>query len=139
MDELKIKVYDGQITKNFNIDEFACSANGEVLLNADTVAHIQRLQKLRTWFAQPMTVNSGYRTLAYNRTLSDSSDTSQHVLGLATDIHMPLNLRTSAQYNALKAKWYEICAADGIGGGVGFYKTFMHFDSRKNRAFWDMR
>lgn len=138
MEQLKMIVFDGQITKNFNINEFKCSANGEMIINADVIAHIQRLQKLRDWYAKPMTVNSGYRTLEYNRSIK-SPDTSMHIIGIATDILLPYYLRKEENYQALKKKWYEICAADGLGGGVGFYNTFMHFDSRLRRGFWDER
>lgn len=139
MEQLKMMVFDGQITKNFNINEFKCSANGEMLINADTIAHIQRLQKLRDWYAKPMSINSGYRTLEYNRKIG-SPDTSYHIIGIATDILLPYYLRKEEHYQAIKKKWYEICAADGLGGGVGFYKTFFHLDSAPGRRrFWDER
>lgn len=138
MEKLKMLVYDGQISKNFNLNEFKCAANGEMIVNQDVIMHILRLQKLRDWIMKPMVINSGYRTLEYNR-LKKSPDTSFHILGIATDVSMPLSSRTEDYYQRLKKKWYELCALDGLGGGVGFYKTFMHFDSRQRRAFWDER
>lgn len=47
---LDIKVFDGQVTKNFNIVEFKCRANGEVIINAAAIDHILRLQKFRGRF-----------------------------------------------------------------------------------------
>jgi hypothetical protein len=40
----------------------------------------------------------------------------------------------------MKNKWYELCKADGVKGGVGFYNTFIHLDSRTSQqSFWDYR
>ena len=36
-------ILDGQITDHFNIYEFRCRTNNEILINADVIAHIQRL------------------------------------------------------------------------------------------------
>ncbi len=32
-----------------------------------------------------------------------------------------------------------LCKEDGLGGGVGFYDTHFHLDSRKEAVFWDLR
>lgn len=140
MIELNVKLFDGQITKNFNIKEMACNANQEVLLNRDTIKHADAMQELRDWYGKPLYVNSWYRTLAYNR-IKKSPDTSYHVLGIATDIHIPAAIRSKTTYESFKKKWYEICEKYGVKGGVGFYDTFMHFDTRntKTRGFWDDR
>lgn len=140
MIELNVKLFDGQITKNFNLKEMACSAGNEVLLNKDTIRQANAMQELREWYGKPLYVNSWYRTLAYNRKIK-SPDTSMHVLGIATDIHIPAATRNKKTYETFKAKWYEICEKHGVKGGVGFYDTFMHFDTRSavKRAFWDDR
>lgn len=133
---LKIKLYDGQITKNFNINEFKCHANGEMIINADVIGHIQRLQRFRDWFNRSMSITSGYRTEAYNKQIGGVND-SQHTLGVASDIIYPDDYksmsmaRRSEFQNNIKSKWNELCKADGLQGGVGFYGTFFHMDSRK--------
>ena len=139
-------ILDGQITPHFNIWEFRCRANNEILINADVIAHIQRLEKFRLWYKRVMIINSGYRTLEHNRKQKDSSDTSRHILGIATDINLPLGefagfskARQNEFLNNVRKKWAEICSADGLGGGVGFYNTFFHLDSRKKAGFWDFR
>src|SRR3990167_5750086 len=43
---------------NFSEDEFLCSHTGKSGMNAD---FLERLQKLRTAYGQPMTISSGYR------------------------------------------------------------------------------
>lgn len=148
---LQIKVYDGQITRNLNISEFKCKANGEVLLNAVVIDHIQRLQKFRTWYNREMKVVSGYRTKEYNTKIGGSKN-SKHVEGIASDIALPnefYNFSKSRQdefLNNIKDKWIQFCTEDGLGGGVGFYDTFFHIDSRSKGkytdgafAFWDNR
>ena len=142
--KLNVQVFDGQITPHFNIAEFRCK-NGEVLINAEVIAHIQRLEKFRVWYKRVMIVNSGYRTPEHNAAVNGEKD-SYHMKGIAADIALPLGefagftkARKEEFYQNVKRKWYEICAADGLGGGVGFYDTFFHLDSRKQRAFWDKR
>lgn len=138
-------ILDGQITSHFNIWEFRCRANNELLINADVIAHIQRLEKFRQWYKRAMIVNSGYRTVEHNKSIGGSPN-SQHINGIASDINLPLGefatftkTRKEEFLQNIKNKWYEICKADGLGGGVGFYNTFVHLDSRKQKSFWDER
>lgn len=141
MSKLNIQVYNGQITKNFNINEFKCKANGEIIINADVIAHIQRLQKFRDWYNRPMTVTSGYRTEAYNKQVGGVSN-SQHIYGIATDILLPLEYSgfTSERKKEFQAniqnKWAELCKAALLQGGVGWYdrQGFFHLDSRKGNG-----
>lgn len=138
-------VFDGQITDHFNIWEFRCRANNEILINADVIAHIQRLEKFRQWYKRTMIINSGFRTVEHNKRIGGSPN-SQHLLGIASDINLPLGefatftkARKEEFLQNVKKKWYELCATDGLGGGVGFYDEFFHLDSRKKRSFWDYR
>lgn len=145
MNMLSIQVFDGQVTQHFNISEFKCKANGEVIINADVIAHIQRLEEFRQWYGRAMSINSGYRTPEYNKKIGGAPQ-SQHMLGVASDIALPLQefagyskTRQNEFLNNVKKKWTEICNADGLGGGVGFYDTFIHLDSRKTVSHWDLR
>lgn len=147
MDKLNIQLYDGQITTNFNIDEFKCRANGEMIINADVIAHIQRLQKFRDWYRRVMIITSGYRTVEYNAQVNGAPD-SQHLLGLASDILYPdeyygfMEKRKNEFLSNIKNKWESLCKIDNIQGGCGWYNTFFHLDSRAgtySMAFWDDR
>ncbi|WP_432663858.1 D-Ala-D-Ala carboxypeptidase family metallohydrolase [Wukongibacter baidiensis] len=148
---LNVKVYDGQITKNFNLIEFKCKADGELLLNAEVIDHIQRLQRFREWYKRVMSVISGYRTEEYNTKIGGSKN-SMHIKGIASDIALPSEFysftkaRQEEFLNNVKNKWIQLCDEDGLGGGVGFYDTFFHIDSREkgnysngSYAFWDNR
>ncbi len=89
MNKLNIEVYDGQITPHFNIYEFKCAANGEVLLNDKVIDHIQRLEKIRVWYNRVMVVNSGFRTITYNEAIGGAPN-SKHLIGIAADIALPM-------------------------------------------------
>ena len=132
----------GRLVKNFSLDEMMCK-DGSLLLTPEAVAHARRVQALRDWYMMPMHVNSWYRSLEYNRTLPDSSDGSQHILCLATDIALPpeyfkfTKQRQEQFINNMRTKWFQLCET---GGGFGIYKTFMHFDSRSGKqSVWDKR
>ena len=138
-------IFDGQITPHFNIWEFRCRANNEILINEGVLAHIQRLEKFRAWYKRAMIINSGYRTPEHNKTIGGAKD-SFHMQGIASDISLPLGefssfseARKEEFLQNIKKKWTEICNADGLGGGVGFYDVFFHLDSRKESSFWDLR
>lgn len=119
--------------------EFAC--NGEVLINDKVIDHIQRLQRFRDWYLRPMPINSGYRTAEHNSKVGGSPN-SQHLKGIACDIALPKEFfkmkkaRQDLFLSNIKAKWLTL----GNGtGGVGFYDTFFHLDSRQAYSFWDER
>jgi uncharacterized protein YcbK (DUF882 family) len=145
MKKLVIQAFDGQITPHFNIDEFKCKAADEMIINADVIAHIQRLEKFRAWYKRTMVINSGYRTPEHNAKIGGAPK-SQHMLGIASDISLPLGefakfskARQNEFLQNIKKKWIAICNDDGLGGGVGFYDTFIHLDSRKTASAWDLR
>lgn len=148
MRKLNIEVYDGQVEENFNIDEFRCPANGEILLNKQVLEHINRLQRFRVWYNRAMIVDSGYRTREYNSTLKGASPKSQHMNGLAADIRYPnefwgfSNERKLEFLTNIRNKWESLCIEDGVRGGVGWYNGFFHLDSRVGvgkMAFWNFR
>ena len=86
------------------------------------------LENLRGHFGKPVHINSGYRTVSYNKTISGSSSTSQHCNGLAADI------RVEGVSPDRVADYAEQLLGDH--GGVGRYKTFTHVDTRANKSRW---
>lgn len=122
------KAKDGavQLTANFKVREFACQDGSDTIFISTELAQV--LQKIRTRFGRPVTVNSAYRTEAHNRAVGGSA-TSQHKYGLAADIVV--------QGVALKevARYAETLL--GGKGGIGLYVWGVHVDVRAKRSRWD--
>jgi len=125
-----------QITKNFNLKEFACkdgtTVPDEFLDNVKELA--ENLQVLRDHLGTSLHINSAYRTYAYNSQIGGASK-SQHLLAKAADIvslkHTPLQIYTAIMHLIAEGKMKD--------GGVGLYNTFVHYDVRDKKARWDFR
>lgn len=125
-----------QLTKNFNIQEFACKDGSAVpqafVPNAQKLA--ENLQALRDHLGKPILINSGYRSPQYNRKIGGATS-SQHLLAKAADIRV--TGMTSAQiYKEISAL---IAAGKMHNGGLGIYNSFVHYDVRPSAARWDLR
>ena len=86
---MSVKTYslriDGnkKLSDNFTVSEFKCKDDSDkVLIDTDLV---DILQKVRTHFNKPVTINSAYRNATYNKKIGGASK-SQHVYGTAADI-----------------------------------------------------
>lgn len=114
---------DKVVSKNFKVREFRCKdGTDKILIDVDFVA--DKLQKIRDHFGVPVTINSAYRTSAYNAKVKGAK-ASYHLQGRAFDIvvkgHTP---REVAQY------------AQTLGiQGIILYNGFVHVDSRDVR-YW---
>ena len=116
------------LSTNFKVKEFRCNDGSDtVLIDSGLVAI---LQKIRTHFGRPVTINSAYRTATYNYRVGGASG-SQHVKGTAADIVVKgVAPKEVAKY------------AESIGvKGIGLYETakdgyFVHVDTRANKSFW---
>ncbi len=114
----KSKNGDQQLSLNFTVKEFACKDGSDAIwIDEDLVA---LLQKIRDYFQAPVTINSGYRTAAYNAKIGGAKN-SQHMLGMAADIVVTgITPIAVAQY------------AEHLGAkGIGLYSDFVHLDTRK--------
>ena len=116
---------DGEkkISRNFKVKEFRCKdGSDKILIDVDFVT--DKLQAIRDHFGAAVTINSAYRTAAYNKKVGGASK-SFHMSGQAFDIavkgHTPLEV---AQY----AQTIDI-------NGIIQYNTFVHVDSREKR-YW---
>ena len=115
-----------RLTKNFSLHEFECHDGSEtpqeIIYNLQKLA-IQ-LQVLRDFLGKPITINSGYRSPEYNASIKGSVKNSQHTLGKASDIvvkgYTPHQLS-----NVIEDL---IARGDMLQGGLGVYKTFIHYD-----------
>ena len=112
-----------QLSNNFKVSEFACRDGSDCVLIDELLPAY--LQGIRNYFGKAVTVNSGYRTAAYNTKVGGAKK-SNHVKGMAADI---------AIYRITPAEVAKVVETMGLKG-VGKYNTFTHVDTRTSKAFW---
>jgi uncharacterized protein YcbK (DUF882 family) len=122
-----------QLTENFNLEEWRCKDGTPVPDNL--VCNVQKLaenlQVLRDYLGEPIRLNSGYRTPAYNRKIGGAPK-SQHTLGKAADI--TVKSKTPKQLKAVIEKLIK--EGKMHNGGVGLYSGFIHYDVRPQPSRW---
>lgn len=114
-----------QLTKNFNINEFACKDGTPVPDNyeCNVIVLANNLQVLRDHLGEPVKLNSGYRTPAYNKRVGGAKN-SMHLYAKAADI--TVKSKTPKQ---LKAVIESLIKAGKMkNGGIGLYPGFVHYD-----------
>lgn len=124
-----------KLTEHFSLDELnkhKFDMPDEVLDNLKMLA--VQLEIVRAHFNVPVTINSGYRNLEYNRNIG-SKDTSQHVKGTAADIV----IKDVSPDEVADAIEFLINTGMLKEGGVGRYNTFTHYDIRGSRARWNYK
>lgn len=117
---------DGETKLNayFKVREFACHDGSDTVLIDDAL--VQLLGYIRTYFGKPVTINSGYRTVAYNKKVGGVSN-SQHTLGKAADIVVQdVPPRAVASYLESLFPLH----------GIGLYPSFVHVDTRGKKSYW---
>lgn len=122
-----------KLTKNFNREEFDCrdgtKVPAELMPNVQELAN--NLQVLRDDIGEPIHVNSGYRTPAYNKKIGGAPK-SQHTKAKAGDI-----TAKSFTPKQLAARIEKLIAAGKMKqGGIGIYPGFTHYDVRGTKARW---
>ena len=125
-----------RLTENFRKEEFdskdgACMPN-DVLNNIAELA--KNVQIIRDYVGVPLTINSGYRSPAHNKSVGGVAD-SYHVQGKASDLSSK-QITPKKLYDAILK-----LIADGkiYNGGVGIYNTFVHYDIGGKGRRWDYR
>lgn len=129
MDTVKVYSLASQgnkaVSANFKVREFRCRDGSDaVFLHPELV---QILQKIRTHFGRPVTINSAFRTPEYNKKVGGEK-LSQHLYGKAADIAIAgVSPKKVAEYaNQLMPN----------KGGIGIYSNFTHIDVRSKKARW---
>lgn len=122
-----------ELTENFHLNEFESKDGAEmpceVKINLKELAI--NLQVLREDLGVPISITSGYRSPAYNKLVGGVKD-SQHVLGNAGDIVVggftpkEIGVRINELIKEGKMK----------DGGLGVYKTFVHYDIGRKGRRW---
>lgn len=126
--------HEPQLTKDFNIKEFACHDGTEVpeqyYENCKEVA--ENLQVLRDYLGEPVVISgSGYRTPKHNEKVGGAPH-SQHLTASAADITVK-----SKSPKQLKAIIEKLIAENKMKqGGLGLYPGFVHYDIRGVKSRW---
>ena len=122
-----------KLSTNFSLHEFesadGTAPNGEVLKNLTELA--KNLEVLRKHIGQPIQVTSGFRSKEHNKKIGGALN-SYHVIGMAADI------KVAKMTPEQVAKAIELLIAEGKmkDGGIGIYKTWLHYDVRNVKARW---
>lgn len=122
-------------TAHFQLREFDCKDSAKTRAPEAIRGNIQQvmeqLEVLRADLGVPITITSGYRTVAYNKSVGGAGK-SQHLCGTAADIkvkdHTPAQVKAAIERLIKAGKMKE--------GGVGLYNTFVHYDIRGTKARW---
>ena len=107
---------------NFKPSEFDCKGTGRIALDPDAM---DKLQALRTRIGKPFHIVSGYRSPEHNRNVG-GAPRSKHMEGIAFDVSMSGHNREEFIREAEKMGF----------NGIGRYPSFVHIDTRPNRARW---
>lgn len=111
-----------QLSSHFKDTEFMCK-DGSWLVRVHP-GLLKKLELLRSYLNAPIVVNSGYRTVEYNKKVGGETN-SYHLRGMAADV------RISGYTPKQVAD-----AARKLGfGGIGIYPTFTHVDVGPVRAW----
>ena len=106
---------------NFRPEEFACKADGSLIVVPE---FMDRLQGLRYRIGLPFVVVSGYRTPAYNASVSTTGQTGPHTTGRAVDIR----ISGPDAYDVLKAAPVFGFSGLGVKQHGPFAGRFLHLD-----------
>lgn len=121
MDDLSI-----MILPNFSLEELLTKNQIDTFTRLE-LGVLVLLQTIRQDFGYPVIVSSSYRSKAYNKSVNGATS-SRHEIGDALDSH-PKNMARLAEYKKLITKM-------DIQGGMGLYPSFVHVDTRPNKARW---
>lgn len=116
---------DVQLSTHFNSKEFACKDGSRIIFISDELLEV--LEEIREHFNKPITINSGYRTIAYNKKVGGVTN-SKHCMGLASDIKIT-GVTPREIYSYIDSLYPNIY-------GLGLYDTFVHIDVRHTKARW---
>jgi uncharacterized protein YcbK (DUF882 family) len=122
-----------KLSTNFSLHEFesadGTAPNGDVLKNLTELA--KNLEVLRKHLGQPIRVTSGFRSKEHNKKIGGALN-SFHVLGMAADIQVakvkPEDVAKAIELLIKEGKMKE--------GGLGIYRTWVHYDFRGTKSRW---
>ena len=128
-----------RLSKHFVVEEFDCHDGTKVMkrdYNGLEYLCRQFLEPLRAKYGG-VTINSGFRTVAYNRKIGGASR-SEHVYTIHDGNDQAADIRCA---RGTPREWRNFLAGirakkRGGRGGLGLYSTFVHCDIRDYKADW---
>jgi uncharacterized protein YcbK (DUF882 family) len=116
--------------QNFSYKELRCKS-GDECAYPDRLRHLAwTLQLIRDEYGKPIRVNSGYRSPEYNKEIGGARK-SQHMYARAADL-APWSGRDDDLADLVKAIERLVITGKIPNGGIGTYRTFVHYDIRPN-------
>jgi len=122
-----------KITNNFSLQEFNSKCGREMPSQVVTniIELAKNLQVLRDEVKKSIQITSGYRSPEHNAKVKGAKN-SQHITGMAADIKVsgmtPKQVAEVIERLIAEKKMKE--------GGIGIYKTWLHYDIRNTKARW---
>jgi uncharacterized protein YcbK (DUF882 family) len=121
-----------KLTKSFQLSEFACNDGTQVpenlIPNVKELA--KNLQVLRDEIGESLTINSGYRSPAWNKKVGGAKN-SMHLKAMASDL-----VCKSLTPKQLKAVIEKLIKEGKMkNGGIGLYPSFVHYDIGATRRW----
>jgi uncharacterized protein YcbK (DUF882 family) len=122
-----------KITNNFSLQEFNSKCGREMPTNVmvNIIELAKNLQVLRDEVKKSIQITSGYRSPEHNAKVKGAK-LSQHITGMAADIKVagmtPKQVAEVIERLIAEKKMKE--------GGIGIYKTWVHYDIRNTKARW---
>lgn len=132
-----------QLTDNFVLREFEVANSASkyglrndvnripIYLYTNIIELATNLQILRDKLKQPIIISSGYRSDEYNKSVGGSVN-SMHLQGKAADIKVKGIEPREIHFHISRLIEKGLIKQ----GGLGIYKTFVHYDIRGTRARW---
>lgn len=138
-----MELVSDRLTANFRLSEFACG--DQAYLSPDFINFVFNVvEPFRQWYNRPINVNSGYRTISYNRLVGGDVD-SLHLRAMAIDFNFPpeyakmTSLRKTEFLRNIRNKWFTLCQKAGGHGQMTVHDGWVHLGMSFSRAYYSDR
>ena len=126
----------GNLTKNFDIDEFRCPCCGKVIDNIEFRRFVVFLQTARSYASFPFVITSGYRCPKHNAEVGGVPD-SAHTKGLAVDIRVRSTTESAAAGNHRRFAIVDALREANFKR-IGVHELYIHVDMDADKPQYTM-